>query len=190
MNNAVLLFLNKTLEFNEGSRNRLKAYTGKSFQIRLPLLSLDAGISASGLLESAGTITATIDIPFTAANYLIDKDKLAVFKQIIFSGDVVLGREILEILSGLKFTAGFYSNTDPLSMLVISKFVSVFTILKNQIKLLSYNATNSISEYLLYESEDLVTQYEMEDFCNNVDDLSTRTDRLNAKINLLMKPSI
>ena len=190
MTSAILTFLNKVLESNEGSRNRLMAYAGKSFQIRLPFLSLSASISAKGLFESAETYTATIDIPLTAASYLINKDKLAIFKQIRFSGDVVFGREILEILAALQFTGVIYNNSNPLTMLAVNKFISILTALKNQMQLLSSNASHSISEYLLYESEDLVTRYEMEGFCTGVDDLSARTERLNAQINFLLKQSL
>ena len=47
------------------------------------------------------------------------------------------------------------------------------------------NAVTSIKEYLLYETEDLITHHEMKDFCQAVDELNNRVDILKARINLL-----
>ncbi len=47
--------------------------------------------------------------------------------------------------------------------------------------------SNSVSEYLQEESRDVVTETELEIFCEEVDRLRNDTDRLQARINLLTK---
>ena len=41
----------------------------------------------------------------------------------------------------------------------------------------------SISEYLLYETKDIVNKFAIEDFCNQVDELKSRVEILIKRIN-------
>lgn len=186
MINPVLIFINKTLETNEGSRLLLLQYKNKSFKINFNLLSIAGMIGNHGYIEPVqnDTIDVEITIPFSTATYLINQDKLEIFKKIIFTGDINFGRNILEIFSNLKFS-GAYADASPLYLFLFNNLIKIFGIISTQVKLISNNASHSISEYLQYESEDLVTKYEMENFCNSVDDLNNRTNRLVAQIHLL-----
>jgi ubiquinone biosynthesis protein UbiJ len=191
MINPLLLILNKALLANESSRHLLAKHHNKNFQIIFPAFSISAIISDSGLLDAyeQNEYTSVIVIPLSAVNYFINHDKLELIKQISISGDKNFGLYILEVLSNINWhiidndkilSSGFIINT-------ISKF---FIELKKQIELVGSNAITSVNEYLLYESEDLVTRYEMDDFCQAVDELNSRTDLLNARINSLLESSL
>lgn len=187
----LLKVFNKILTYNESSILLLKLKAGKSFKLNLPGLSFSGLIDVDGLLTEPLTKEYNVEItlPLMTASYLINQDKLATFKQISFVGDVALGREILEILSNLRFS-GIYATLSPNILFLITPLNKIILSVKNSLLLLQHNATHSISEYLLYETEDLVTQYEIEEFCNAVDDLNNRVNLLNAHINLLSEPTL
>lgn len=189
--NSLHLIFNKILSSNEGSLNILRKYHGKSFKLNL------IGFHFSGLIEADGLITKPVDetytveitIPLSTASYLIHQDRLATYKEITFHGDQAFGRELLEILSNLHFS-GVYSNASPVTLLFVNQFSKAIQAIKNNLSLIQSNVGTSVSEYLLYETEDLVTHYELEEFCNAVDELNSRTDRLTARINLLSESTL
>ena len=189
MTKPILLLLNKVLSSNEGSKSLLAKNHGKKFRIIVPIFSLNAIIGYNGLLDNydGNEFDTIIKVPFSVFNYLINKDKLALIKQIDISGDKNFGLFILEVLSKLNWNIIDYDNI-PGGILVAKTISSFFLQLKNQFQLISGNAVNSVHEYLLYETEDLVTHFEMNDFCHGVDELNNRTDILKAKINLLLHP--
>ena len=185
---AKLSLLNKILEHNEGSINLLKHYHGKSFKLNLVGISIAALITDSGLLQVADESTefnVDVFIPPTTASYLVNQDKLDAFKKISFHGDIEFGRAILEIMANLHLS-GLYTNTSPAAGLMLSQLGKVINMLKEQMLLVGQNSSNSVSEYLLYESEDIVTRYEIQDFCDNVDDLNNRLNLINQRINNLL----
>ena len=69
---------------------------------------------------------------------------------------------------------------------LLTKLEQIFTHIHNQLRLINHNSAHSISEYLLYESTDIVTRHEITNFCNDVDDITNRFDRLNQRLNLLL----
>ena len=190
-NSTTIAIINRILHSNEGSVRLLQQHYGKSFVITMPFLSLHAQIDSDGLLippTGHETSTVVISIPLATATYLIDRDKLATFKHITCTGDADFGRKLLEIFSNLNIAA-FYGNESPTTLYAIAKLRTIITIFKQTISLLAHNASQSVVEYLLYETEDLITQYEMDEFCSGVDDLTERVNRLNAQINLFIKRS-
>ena len=52
-------------------------------------------------------------------------------------------------------------------------------------QLIVYNTSQSISEYLQYETQDIVSKYEIEQFCNDIDELKEKTELLSKRFNLL-----
>jgi len=178
--------LNKILENNQGSRNLLQQHAGKSFMLNIIGFNLRAKIECDGLFSAPlnDNYTVTINIPLNAATYLVNQDKLAVFKSISFKGDKHFGRKILEILSNLHST-GIYVTKSPAMTFVINQLNTIFSWLREHIKLVVTNASTSITEYLLYETEDIAERYEIAKFCNEVDELRNRVDVLTQRLNLL-----
>ena len=186
-----LALLNKILEHNEGSIDLLKQYSGKSFNLNLVGMTITANINDAGMLNVAENIenyTAGVFIPPATATFLVNQDKLEAFKKISFHGDVEFGRVLLEIMANLHLS-GLYSNSSPVAGIMLSQLGKIISTLKEQMLLVGQNSTNSVSEYLLYETEEVVTRYEIQDFCDNVDDLNNRLNLINQRINLLLTRS-
>ncbi len=177
------MLLNKALTSNEGSQHLLAQHYNKSFRILFPVFSISAIIEKNGSLSihEQYEVDSIIKIPLSSLNYLINQDKLAIIKQIEISGDKNFGLFLLELLSKLNWN--IIDHDKILGSKILVKF---FIKLNKQLQLVVTNATHSITEYLLYETEDLVTQYEMNDFCKEVDELNNRADILKARINLLL----
>lgn len=209
LNALILSALNKILQHNEGSINLLKQYTNHSFKLSIAgLVGFYAAIDIDGLFvdpseqkyNKASTqnhepyepyhqkYTVEITIPLACANYVVNQDKLAAFQQINFTGNTQFGRELLEILSKLHFS-GVYDTLPPLLQPVMIKLEQVILVIAKSIILLQHNASHSISEYLLYETQDLVTRFEIEEFCNQIDELNNRVELLRAKIDHLQTVS-
>jgi ubiquinone biosynthesis protein UbiJ len=184
--NPLLITLNKILSHNQGSLSHLKKYQGKSFTLNVAGINLAATIDSDGLLIPSGSkdYSVTILVPLATATYLLDQDKLEAFKKIIFTGDKHFGRDLLEILSNLHL-AGIYEMQLPFGNFLLKQLSAILIRLKITLKLLAKNATTSVAEYLLYESEDIAERYEIEQFCNDVDELKSQLDRLTQRINLL-----
>lgn len=188
MIDPILMLLNKILLSNESSQNLLAKHHNKSFCLVFPVFSISAIIDKNGLLDNhkAEDIDSIITIPYSTINYLINQDKLALIKEIDISGDKNFGIFILEVLSKLNWNI-IDQDKIPGGRIIISTLSTFFKKLNTQFQLVAGNAINSIKEYLLYETEDLVTSYEMTDFCQAVDELNNRVDILRARINLLLE---
>ncbi len=188
MSTSLLLsLLNKILYYNESSLNLLTKHASKSFDLNAIGVSIKALINHNGMfipLEKMVEPTVRIIIPLSTATYLVDNDKLTAFRKILFDGDITFGRELLEIFSNLHLD-GVYAKTSPFNGMILSKLEQILIQIKQQLGLMTANSTNSVKEYLLYETEDLVTQHEMKDFCDSIDELSDRTNILQQQINLL-----
>lgn len=184
LNGLSIKLFNKLLETNSGSRKRLSKYAEKSFCLMIMGFNLMACIDNNGDLSQliSDNYDVSIQIPLDSATYLVMPDKLDIYKKIKFSGDIAMGRELLEILTNLHFSGLYNVSNSPFMLILINKIHSILDMLKEQVKLMYNNTTLSIKEYLLYESEDLVTQFEHDTFCNNVDDIRERTVHLEHQI--------
>ena len=177
------MLLNKALISNESSQYLLAQHHNKTFRIIFPIFSISAIIEKNGGLSicEQNNVDTTIKIPISSINYFINQDKLAIIKQIDISGDKNFGLFLLELLSKLNWDIISHDKI-PGSKILANFFIS----LNKQFHLIATNAVESFTEYLLYETQDLVTQYEMSDFCKEVDELNDRVDILKARINLLL----
>ena len=63
----------------------------------------------------------------------------------------------------------------------------MLSLISYQLTLTLNNASNSIKEYLLYETEELITKFEINHFCEQVDALRAKSEILEQKIQLLNK---
>jgi ubiquinone biosynthesis protein UbiJ len=182
-------FLNHVLELNNGSLAQLQHNSSKSFKIIAPLWIVSGQIDRDGFIcneNDDSSYNVVIHIPATISTYIVNQDKIAAFKQIKFEGDRAFGRELLEILANLNYGVLNVSQ-NPMALFFQQQLLKVFTGLKDALQLIASNMTNSLTEYLLYESEDLITQYELKQFCDEVDSLDQRTNLLAAKLEYMQK---
>lgn len=190
LNLGIKLF-NKVLAINQGSRNLLAKYAGKSFYLNISgILHLKAIIDNNGFLGPCSTQTdydSIITVPLDTATYWLDLDKIGLYKKINFSGDSLFGSELLEILANLHFSGLYNVSHSPIILTLANKIEQILKQLTSQVQLMYRNSTQSICEYLLYETEDLITNFEHERFCDNVDDLRDRTVHLEQQIARLSK---
>jgi ubiquinone biosynthesis protein UbiJ len=164
-------------------------HCGKSFKFITPLGILSGQIDIDGFIINEVDNTAytvIINIPVAVSSYLINQDQIAAFKQLKFQGDRVFGREFLELLVNLNFS-GLYTSESVAVLFIQQQLQQFFIGLKNTLQLITTNTVNSVTEYLLYESEDLITQYELKQFCDEVDSINERTNLLIAKFEYIQK---
>ena len=191
INTLTLKLINKILESNQGSRKLLIRDSGKSFKINLAGFCICSKIDIDGYLISPDDekFTVIINIPLDASTYLVNQDKLAVYKKINFAGDTKFGRKLLEIIANLHLSGIYSTVNSPLALAALNQISNLIKIIQESLGLMLNNATSSIKEYLLYETEDLITQYENTKFCDAVDSLRADVDRLEQKIvNLSSNP--
>jgi len=185
INTLSLKLLNKLLESNESGRSLLSKYAHRSFCLIVPGFNIKALIDESGFLSHTiddSQYDVSIHIPISSATYLVNNDKLELYKKIEFHGDSNLGRELLEIIANLHFSGLYNLSSSPFKLIIVNKLHHIFETIKQQIKLMRTNTSTSVREYLLYESEDLVTHFEHDSFCNEVDSLRERTVKLEHQI--------
>lgn len=188
INNLVIKILNKILETNYGSRNLLAQHADKTFALLIAKISISAMINCNGFLiaiDEQPNYDISIDIPLSGASYLINQDQINLYKQIKFNGDINLGRQLLEIFSNIHFNGIYETSDSPLKTFIINQLYHTFSSLKKQAIFTTTNSINSICEYLLYETQDLITHFEHDKFCDDVDSLKQKTDKLEYNISRL-----
>lgn len=179
--------LNFILSKNNHVKEELAKLVNCTFNINMVGFCLSAMISNSGELSYYSELNShdvEILIPLKASSYFIHRDSLTTFKQLTIIGNQKLGREILEILAKINLN-NLYPQS-PLLGVIFLQVESFIDSVRNQIILMSRNSSQSISEYLLYETNDLVSSYEINEFCNQVDAINERSALLELKINRLM----
>lgn len=189
LNNMFLSTINKILATNQGSCLLLQKHSGKSFVIDIAgIMNFSANITGDGFLVHCSNPDYTdtsIKINSTIAGTLLDNNHPEMLKHITITGDKSFGLELLKILSNLEIAAALmHSQSVPLSITlsILRKFV---TIIKNNLQLITRNTAQSLTEYLQYETTDIVGRHEIEQFCTSVDMLKERTDRLIKRFNLI-----
>ncbi|MFN8770746.1 MAG: hypothetical protein ACK5Z5_05795 [Neisseriaceae bacterium] len=189
LNNKILPLINKILANNQGSLKLLQRYSNNSFTISLlGLINFSATIAENGFLntlDEIDNITTHIKINPEIARSLVNNNKIEMLKYITISEDKQFGVELLKILSNLQIIEALtYTESLPLSI-IIDILRKSLAIIKNNISLITQNIAQSVTEYLQYETTDIVNKYEIEQYCNQVDDLREKADIITKRINLL-----
>jgi ubiquinone biosynthesis protein UbiJ len=190
LNPLALKLVNLVLISNTGSRELLGTYYGKTFKLIFPGFSLSAKCDLDGyLINNYNEINydVVINIPIASATFLIDQDKLAVYKKITFTGDANFGHELLEILSKLHLDGIYTQVNSPLKLMLLNKFTGLIKAVGIYIMQLGIGSSNTLKEYLMYETQDIITHFEHEEFCNNVDNIRARSEQLEQQIKELQK---
>ena len=183
-NPLAIKLINIILSDNPGSRELLAKQQGKAFKLIFPGFGISAVCDIDGYLITHDVVNydVIIKIPLDSAAFLIDKDKLAVYKKISFNGDTNFGRGLLEIFSKLHLDGIYTKVNSPLMLMVLNKFTDLVKITTNYLKFLANNSGNTLKEYLRYETQDIVTRLENDQFCNNVDELQSLSEFLEQQI--------
>jgi ubiquinone biosynthesis protein UbiJ len=187
INQSILKLINLILVTNDGSRKLLALKHGRTFKIILPGFSICAACDIDGYLitEHATNYDVVIHIPLDSATFLINRDKLAVYKKITFVGDAEFGRELLEILAKLHIN-GVYTKIDsPLMLMLVNKLSAFVKSINNYLQSTARNSSNTLKEYLMYETQDIITRLEHDQFCNDVDELKAQSEILEKRIKQL-----
>lgn len=188
INHLLCKTLNLILKDNIGSRKILEEYIGYSFSIIMLGFSMHSQIITDGFItptDSGTKPTCTIKIPISVASTLISKDKISAIKIIEITGDTSFAHKLLEVLSQLHLS-GVYLNQPPAVRAILRPLHQLAKYCHAQFKQISQNHAHSISEYLLYEKQTIVTSHEIEEFCQDVDKVKARTELINQKIKLLL----
>jgi ubiquinone biosynthesis protein UbiJ len=186
-NPVAIKLINLILKDNQGSRTHLAKYSAKSFKLIFPGFSISALCNADGYLviHNTSDLDVVINIPLDSVTFLIDKDKLAVYKKISFIGDKKFGREVLEILSKLHLDGIYTKVNSPFMLIALNKFTDLIKFITNYIKHLSANSGNTLKEYLMYETQDIITRFDNDHFCHEVDEIKKRSEHLEQQIKKL-----
>ncbi len=191
-NNIILSAFNKLLKNNEGSLLLLQKYAENNFSINvIGLCKVIAKIGADGFFywDDSNTHTATIIIPFSITTHLIQQNQLEIIKKIQIEGNKQFGLELLQIFSKLNYkhiplTQGIHG------AIIQNSLNNFLKTMQNTLKLIINNANTSISEYLQYETQSVIGYYEIQQFCNDVDELRERTNLLEKHLNQLGNTTI
>lgn len=183
-NSLAIRLINTILGSNSGSLRLLTKHSGKTFKVSFPGFPLAAAIDIDGyLMESTqNNYSVEINIPANSAVFLLDKDKLALYKKLKFKGNAEFGREVLEVLSKLHLDNIYTRATSPITMLLLNKLSELIKGVINYIQLMSSNFGTSAKEYLLYESRELVSTFEHDKFCDEVDQLLSSTEQFEQRL--------
>ena len=189
-NPLTIKLINIILKSNTGSCELLSKYSGRTFKLIIPGFSISAACDIDGYLITPNTqnYDVIINIPLDSATFLIDKDKLAVYKKISFDGDNKFGRELLEILSKLHLDGIYTKVNNPIMLMALNKFTDLGKTITNYLKLLADNGANTLKEYLMYETQDIITRFENDQFCNDIDNLRSRSEYLEQQIKQVKAP--
>lgn len=189
INNLIIKLLNNILINNQGSLNLLKKFNQQSFSISaIGLFKINAIIQEDGLLKDIDTTdyTTYISIPLSISTYLLDNKQIEAIKNINIQGNKEFGMNILNIFSNLQLEYNISSSSFANSIIfnILKNFINT---IKSSIGIFIQNTGQSITEYIQYETQDIVSYYEIEQFCNNVDELKEKTELLLKRFNLLDK---
>ena len=184
INRITLNLINKILSNNESSLQLLQQYCNKSFSINVAsILNISAIITHDGYLSYIGNteFTTSVEIPVSIASSLIMNEQLKAIKHLQIHGDKQFALAILKILSNLhlEITPKTHSISAIMLQNTLDKFIKI---IKNTLFLILNNAGQSTSEYLQFETMDIVNTYEIEKFCNDVDELKARVELFEKKL--------
>lgn len=175
---------------NSWANELLQPYAGKSAQFNIPPLRTTLVILENGSLAIAGETNipdATIIIPPTLLMRLIAKDESAKL-QIKVEGNTELATALAKVLSHIH-----WDYERDLSKLVgdvpAYKASELGRSTVNAIKETGENLANMLTEYWLEEKPTLAKKRHIEQFNSDVDNLRADVERLEKRVNKLVKAS-
>ena len=182
-------FLNGYLRLDLDSQAKLAELSGKVFQLelsdwQLTLYLLPRAENIRIKREFEGDIDVAIQVSSVFSLLRLARGDLAAEQDIYIQGDMHSARRLQQVLKTLEIDW-----EEQLSRLVGDIPAHQFGNLARKISLWGQQAVDKlqadVSEYLLYEKQQLPPRIRVERFLNDVDILRSDTDRLAARIQRL-----
>lgn len=186
MNKLVIIILNQLFQANPRINSDLKQFTDKTIELQVIGIAIRFMVSQDYMLkESYGSVDTMIVIPLAAGSYLIDQNQLKSFNRIQIHGDQKLGQNWIKLMSRLEVTNILYQHDSVLLGVFAVQVERLLASIIDYLKLMTGNASYSVSQYLQYESDNIVGKYELKQFCAEVDELNSRYQLLNKRMERL-----
>lgn len=183
LHNLVLKAINLLLDANIETKKLLAKFSTKIVRINFPLTSIQFMLVNDGSIELEQTEPdCVINIPLAAVSHVIHNNELKTYKSLDIAGDKSLAKHILEAFSTIKVTRVLYMSHNPMMNLFATQLEKIISGLIDYAKMVSNNAGDSISQYLQYESNEIVDKYDLEKFYQEVDEVKSRYELLLKRI--------
>lgn len=183
LNSFAVKAINLLLDANIDTKSLLAKYSTKIVKINLPLVSVQFIIASDGGVETESEAPdCTINIPLSTASHVIHKNELKTYKSLDIEGDKTLAKDLLEILATIKVTRVLYLSDNPLMNMFAVQLEKILTSLVDYAKMVSDNAASSISQYVQYESNEVVDKFDLDKFSQEVDELNSRYELLAKRV--------
>jgi ubiquinone biosynthesis protein UbiJ len=156
----VISTINKVIQANQSSIERLKHYVNQSFTFNLAgVIRFSATINQNGLLEPVPDdidIDTNITIPLVSMTNIKNGNSLKLLQQLTISGNRKFAVDLLTTLNQLSISGTLYNQLPPHYLPVVSIIVKLLDSVKNTLTLIYHNTQQTISEYLRYENPELL----------------------------------
>ena len=184
----VFRLLNQLVTNSSASSAQLRQLSGTVYRLELSGIKLNLQISPDGLLrKSNANPDCQISIPLRAASHCIHHDELKTYQSLTISGDKALAKPFLSALTTLDPALLLYPANSPCLGIFAVQAEKLLLALVNYLRLVMWNGSLSVSQYLQYESNWLSDKHQLEAFYAAVDELSERTERLTKRIERLSR---
>jgi ubiquinone biosynthesis accessory factor UbiJ len=180
--------LNRLLAQDAAAKAELAQFAGRSIKISLPLVSETLVLMNDGrLAESKAAAEASLDLPLSFFTQRM-QDKTAAARHVRLGGDGELGSRIGHVLSGLRWDAA-----EELSKLIgdvaTQRLVSIAGTIGGIPSAMGSRLVVNLAEYWRDEAPLLAHKRDVNQFCNEVDELRDALARLEKRLQLCEKNS-
>ncbi|MDD3266138.1 MAG: hypothetical protein PHC75_03020 [Burkholderiales bacterium] len=183
INEFAIKAINLLLDANPNTKPMLQKYSTKIVQLDLPFIAIAFIISPDGSLSpEKSTPDCVIKIPIASASHLIHNDEVKTYKTLEITGDKTLAKDLLSILATIETTKLLYLHQNPFLSMFANKLEQIIDNLVSYAKLVANNASLSTSQYIQYETSSIANKHEVNQFCKQVDEVSSQTELLAKKV--------
>ncbi|AZN36906.1 ubiquinone biosynthesis accessory factor UbiJ [Iodobacter ciconiae] len=179
--------LNRLLAQDAAAKAELAQFAGRTIKISLPLVSATLVLMPDGCLAEslAEEAEATLDLPPSFFTRRM-QDKTAAARHVRLSGDGELGSRIGHVLSGLRWDAA-----EELSKLIgdvaTQRLVSIAGKVGGVPGAIGSRLVLNLAEYWRDEAPLLAHKRDVNQFCNDVDELRDALARLEKRLQFCEK---
>ncbi len=184
LSSLVIKAFNLILNANPQTQTKLKKLATKLIELKLPLFTINVIIAPDGTFESEDCVPAdcSITIPISSSSYFLHHNQVQAFQNLLIQGDKNLAQDFIMILATLDISNILYQHNSPTLGILSIKIEKTLKQIINYAQLINKNASLSTSQYIQYEAQVIVDKYQIDNFCNQVDELKEKTDLLALRI--------
>ncbi|QBC44160.1 ubiquinone biosynthesis accessory factor UbiJ [Iodobacter fluviatilis] len=178
--------LNRLLAQDAAAKAELAQFAGRSIKISLPLVSETLVLMNDGrLAESKAEAEATLDLPLSFFTQRMH-DKTAAARHVRLSGDMEFASRIGHVLSGLRWDAA-EELSKYLGDAATQRVVKLAGKIGGVPGAMGSKMVANLAEYWRDESPLLAHKRDVNQFCNEVDELRDALARLEKRLQLCEK---